>query len=473
MNTMRELGRNRQGNVAMMTAVTLGVLLMGVGAAFDYSAAAQRNNDLQNFADAAVLAAAASREDKRKKLQKIAEAVVAQHNTNQWPLTVEVKVIDDDIVVDVFTDYNTMIMGIAGKDKMPVRVSSTSPFIQPTPVNLALVLDTTESMRGKGIDGLKKAADKLLDELDDFEAPTAVSVVPFARYVNVGTHRKGAAWLNVDDDGTSKTEERCWDETRIVKEGSCTPTGRTITYDDIRDGRNFGKKTREEQDCTPTEREKTGVRLCDMITHTKTWHGCMGSRQAPHNTAAAFGGHRLPGVMNASCGTEVQTLTTDIDAVEDMIDGLDVEGNTYMPSGLVWGWRTLQDDAPFRKPAAIKAAEGPEVIRAMIFMTDGENTLSQQGGDDNHKHEGKDQTKADAQTLALCDAIRAEDIQIYTIGYRMGPDRKNERKLLKDCAGNAARYFDAKDAKKLERAFLDIAESLDVTRLGYRSKTST
>jgi aerotaxis receptor len=48
------------GNVAMMFGVCSTVLLIGIGSAIDYSGASKRAGDLQNYVDAAVLAAARS-----------------------------------------------------------------------------------------------------------------------------------------------------------------------------------------------------------------------------------------------------------------------------------------------------------------------------------------------------------------------------------------------------------------------------
>ena len=461
-----EFGAAARGNVGMMTAVLSGVLLVGAGAALDFSSAAKRNSDLQAFADAAVLAAAKSREDNLVKLQKIAEKIVAEHNTDKWPLTVQVSYVGDDIAVEVLADYDTMIMGIIGQDQMPVNVVSRSPKVEPTPINIALVLDTTTSMEGTGIEGLRAAASDLLDELDEFDSDVAVSIVPFAQYVNVGLGQRGQAWLDIDEDGETETKEHCWDETTVVTQGECTGTGKMITYDDIRDGRDFGKKTREEQHCTPTVREPTGRRLCEMRTTTKTWYGCMGSRQAPYNVSASYGGRRLPGVMNVGCGTEVTPLSQDLQSLKGEIDALTTNGNTYMPSGLMWGWRMLDESQPFTKPAAIKAREKKGVLNALIFMTDGENTLSQ-GGSEPHLHGGSDEEAANVQTLALCEAIRAEGVQIFTIGYRMGAKRKDSKDLLRACAGSKANFYNAENTHKLKKAFNDIAESLDYTRLSY------
>jgi len=65
------------------------------------------------------------------------------------------------------------------------------------------------------------------------------------QYVNVGTKRKHASWLDISRDGTSESEEHCFDEQITITPRVCENTGQIETYEDIRDGRNFGVKTRE------------------------------------------------------------------------------------------------------------------------------------------------------------------------------------------------------------------------------------
>ena len=51
--------------------------------------------------------------------------------------------------------------------------------------------------------------------------------------------------------------------------------------------------------------------------------------------------------MNVSCGSEILDLTTNLTDVEAHIDSLSASGNTYIPAGLIWGWRMLDPDLPY------------------------------------------------------------------------------------------------------------------------------
>lgn len=454
------------GNVAMMFAGTALTLILGIGAAIDFGSASNRKQDLQDMIDAATLAAAKANSIDQSELQTVVDTVVREHNEDGYEIKLEVQIIDGEVHVTGRTIYDTRIMGLAGQPTMNVSATAASPISALTPLKLALVLDTTESMSGDDITALKQASNALLDELDEFISPVAVSVVPFGQYVNVGTGRKNASWLDVSKDGTSTSEEHCFDEQITITPRQCTDTGRTETVRDIRDGRDFGTRTRNERNCTRAVTENTGNRICEIRTTTYEWHGCVGSRQAPYNEQAAFNSNRITGVMNETCGTELQELSTTFSTTRSTINALSTSGNTYLPSGVAWGWRTLQAAEPLNTNVNLKKPGFPEINPAnvMIFMTDGANTLTQ-GGSEPHLHEGGQGPEADQKTRALCAGAKADGVQIFTIGYRMQDAVGDAKSVLVDCATNPTNYYDASDANALKKAFKDIAGQLSRPRL--------
>ena len=454
------------GNVAMMFSVTALTLIVGIGAAVDYGSASSRQQSPQDMVDAATLAAAKSNSTDQSELEAIAAKVVAQHNEANNNITLDVSLVDGQVLVIGHSKYDTHIMKLAGKPEMAISASAASPIAALTPVKIALVLDTTDSMSGD-VTALKLASNALLDEIEEFVAPVAVSVVPFGQYVNVGTNRKGSSWLEVSNkDGTSETSEYCYPETRTISPRVCTPTGRMITYPDIRDGRNFGDIQREETSCTGGETELTGQEICEMRTTTYAWNGCVGSRQAPYNEQAAFGTNWIEGVLNVNCGSELQELTTSLTQVRSTISSLTTAGNTYLPSGVMWGWRTLQDAEPLKSTVDIKLQKDTNAkpVKVMVFMTDGANTKTQ-GGSEPHRHEGSSGPAADEKTRAICEAAKADGIQIYTIGYRMSSSVTDAKDVLIDCATSPSHYKDADSASELKAVFKELAGSRSLARL--------
>jgi len=92
----------------------------------------------------------------------------------------------DDIVIDAHTSYETFLLGAAsqllgGSDKnnLPIGASTASPMLKDIPINVALVVDITDSMEGANMDALQAAAQALLQDLEQLDANIRVSLVPF------------------------------------------------------------------------------------------------------------------------------------------------------------------------------------------------------------------------------------------------------------------------------------------------------
>lgn len=457
--------KSDSGNFAMMAAIGLPVMLVAVGAAVDFSSATKKQQSLQDMVDNATLAAAQIKDGRRDDMQALVDKVIAQHNTQNWPIKAKVRLKNDVVYVDVSTEYKTILMGIVGKDKIDIKADAGAPLAKSTPINLALVLDTTDSMYGDNIRDLKIAAKEMVDVMSESESTVRMSVVPFGKYVNVGMKNKNASWIDTSKDGTYKEYEYCYNERRTVKKRVCCGTGRYRTQDIIVDGQFRGTRRIEEQECTPGIYVPTGRRICEMRQTHYNWYGCAGSRQSPYNERAPHASRDIPGIMNERCGTEMLPLVKNLKKVSRTIDDLEVKGETYLPSGVIWGWRSLQKDTPLtevRKSYKNKRSNDP--INAMVVMTDGENTLSQNNGQITHN--GRDSKAANARTSKLCESAKKDGIQIYTVGYRMGGGGRGEmEKLLKSCASEKDNYFDARNAEELKRAFNDIAERLNLTRL--------
>lgn len=449
-----------------MFSLTISTLLIAIGAAVDYGGISSQKQDLQDAIDGATLAAAKANITNEKKLKRIVREFIEQSDPSPNKIKLDVKIIDDEVYVTATTVYDTVLMGFIGQKAMDVQVAAASPIASKTPIKLALVLDTTTSMEGNRIASLKVAANAMVDELEKNKTTAAVSVVPFGKYVNVGMNQKRENWLDISKDGTSETEEVCWDERRTTKPRECTNTGNTIYYDDIRDGVNFGQKSYQEQTCTAAEYEYTGNRICEDRTTTYTWNGCVGSRQAPYNERAAFAGQRITGIMNETCGAELLPLTKNMNKVKSTISALGTSGNTYIPAGVVWGWRTLQDDIPFKSNVNLtkKNKKQTDSAKVMLIMTDGANTLSQ-GGGETYKHDHSDESEANARTLALCNAAKDDGIMIFTLGFKLDASDTATKTMLENCATTPAGFFQAGDGPQLKKAFKDIAGQLDYTRL--------
>lgn len=446
------------GNFAIVTALSLTVVVGAAGAAIDYSSASSERLRLQDLTDSAALAAAASGEDDEDALRSIVSDIMTlqskQHQNFDFDMTFE----NNEITVSAAAEHETAIMGMFGYNSLPISAKSGSALPTATPVHLALVLDTTDSMDGPKLEALQDAANELVSIVEKSkDSGSRMSVVPFGEYVNVGLSNRGADWMDVPADSTETPA--CYMSRVEKSRGNCRDEDE-IRY---RDGVSY-THTREVCD---VEYEDFEVEICPLPEDVE-WFGCAGSRNEPLNIQAQAGRTtRIPGVMEERCGTEVLPLTNDFGEIEEVIDDLRTRGDTYLPTGLQWGWRTLTEGAPFAAPA-----KDDGVIRAIVFMTDGGNTMTQydkhdtgdeayhrsiEPDDDDYADESE---RAKNRFTAMCSGIKGEDIAIYTVAYSLDASAASASLDLQSCASSTGHAFTAENSKDLKKAFKDIGKSL-------------
>ena len=444
---------NTSGNISIMFATTSAMLVILVAAALDFSGSSSEKNTLQSLSDAAVLAAVTSGETKPAKIKKFVEASLAANNTSGIDFDWELIIKDDTVRVEVKSLYDTKLMGFVGKDDIPISVLSEAKFPEDVPINVALVLDRTGSMEGENMTGLKAAAAVLVDQFADYDADTRVAVVPFSDYVNVGLSRRNENWISVPAD-----------ETINVPAGECFMTQpRTCAASEPREEEYVSDgvtRTRTNEVCTNEIDDGPPVEYCPpAYTQEIEWKGCIGSRSGAHNKTAAYRGKKIPGVMDKWCGEEVLELTGDMTAVKSKINSLTASGNTYIPVGLINGWRMLDSSRPFDS----LSNEEEKRKRALIVMTDGKNTKSISDPYQNGEHEGSDENAANGLTSELCENIKAANIDVWTVAYNF--DDADTKKMLRNCASGGSQFFDASNQTALIKAFEQIGKSLFEVRL--------
>ena len=441
----KTLKDDQRGSTAVVFALSAALMIGAAGVAIDMSRAMSEHGRLQAVADIASLQAARDLGGTDGDLRQGAEAVFDLHFPSGSPAAVTRVVRNgDSVTVEAQSRVDTSLAGLLGLADVDVRVSSTSVYAV-NDVDIALVLDTTGSMSGAKLDALKGAASELIDTLEDVDGDgIRLSVVPFAQHVNVGTSRRSAGWLDVPADRVTPAGSSCRMEPEVLGYTNC----RDVTATGSNDGVPF---TYTYEACDPQYGEEREVCRA-WPEYRQTWQGCVGSRDVPLDTRAAFGGSRIPGIMGR-CGTELQPLTADLESAEGTIQALRASGDTYMPSGLLWGWRTLDASAPL--PNTRSATSD----RVLVLMTDGRNTRSKQGD----RHSGWDQTDADRKTETLCNGIKGEDITVYTVAY--GVSDGATRDLLRSCASSAGNFFSATDAADLSEAFRNIADAVTDLRV--------
>ena len=190
-----------------------------------------------------------------------------------------------------------------------------------------------------------------------------------------------------------------------------------------------------------------------------TWQGYVGSRAYPLNVQDKTYSKKIPGLLDVVGSVELQTLTDDRMKLKNKIDELIPSGETYIPEGVIWGTRVLTKQAPFTE-AKTTGKGGRPIRRALVVMTDGDNTLSPDGA----FHTNKDEALADTYTAEACDEAKAQKLEVFTISF--GTSIPNSMKdLLEACATLPTQYFHAANAAQLKLAFENIANEMLSVRL--------
>lgn len=443
-STTARFKTDEKGNFAIMAAVTLAVLVAGLAVSVDAASGQFAKQRLQDTTDAIALLAARGQIETQAELNAAANEYLQMTYPGAEGVNIrleDIKREGDLVTISASNKIPTYFTGIFGSSGMDIGATSQALYSNRS-LDIALVLDTTFSMNGAKLSNLKLAANNLVDTFGDFENDSVrASVIPFAQYVNVGTSRRNANWLDVPAD-----QEITYLKRDVISRTNC----RTVPNTGSRDGVPVGGNRQ----------------ACDVVrgpeypaSWTATWRGCVGSRLAPNHERVDFGGNRIPGLLNsqASCGTEIRPLTTNMNQVKQTINAMNADGNTYIPAGLAWGWRALDNREPLTEAASGTASDTDKV---MVIMTDGKNFKSKDGILHNLNDGGND---ADRTTSRLCERIKNDDIKVFTIAYEVND--APTRNLLRNCATSNDSYFNATSAAELNAAFETIGNSLNELRI--------
>ncbi len=456
--SLNQFFKNKIGSVAPLFAVATVPILMASGAAIDYSRLSQNSSKMQNALDSALLSIG------RNVVYKTAEEVETdievffQANLDQ-SLHSEVKELtaiidkgDKSITLNLSGETPTTFLSILGKKKLGYNLI-TSSKASSGKIEVVLVLDNTFSMSVEGkLDSLKTASTEFVTQLlenNKYDKIAKVAIVPFSQYVNVGLSNRNANWMDVEPDSSS-TVNKCYMKHDVVSTTNC--------HDET--GYNDGVPYTYEQ-CDYTF--GPNYEVCTPQTTSSTWNGCVGSRKEPYNLQDAPNGPRFPGVMDQQCPSPITPLTYDKGKLLTQLDGMVATGETYIPTGLMWGLRMISSGAPFSTGTTYEQAELNSTKKIVILMTDGENQRSAQLPD-SAKHWGSDLDQANEWTNTSCTNIKSNDIELYTVTF--GDDiSASAKELVKGCASNAGNYYHAVAGSDLVAAFEAILGDLNRLRL--------
>lgn len=438
------------GSVVTMFALVSTAVFAIAALSIDYLQLTRTRTALQQSLDSATIAAGID----KMQHERDPAITLGDYFTTNWkakygtdtPTTLVETNEAERVATSAKVNLPTTFSSVLGFKSVAVTARSEAQFgVGHTEV--ALAVDNTGSMAGAKLTELIDSAKLMVDEA--YARPSAASkikfgIVPFGQYVNVGTPYRNASWMDVPNDSSTTV---CWKERPVLSTSNC----RTVPYTYYVDGVRVDTTTEQCDYTYGAEVEKCGPQ-------TTTWNGCVGSLAPPKDMSViADGSSRVPGLMNRWCNSPLLRLTNDQTAIRAKIDEFVATGDTYLPSGLLWGWRVLSPTAPFADGAP---AIGPTRARkVLVLMTDGVNTLSANAP----YHENTDRATSDALTANLCTAIKTASIEIFTVAYEVTDHAV--KNLLKNCASSPPLFFDAANASELKDAFKKIGAALGGVRL--------
>lgn len=414
----------RDGNVAMIFAVCLLPLLVGIGAAVDYARLADARELMQHSLDATVLALSSE-------APKLTADALVKRAKKVFDVNFPSGKADDISVSATFTQTNGAVIAATASGTVPmtflniVGISSKTLAVESKSawsskrLRVALALDNTGSMAYSGkMTALKTATNNLLDQLQAQSTTTGdiyVSIIPFNRDVNVDKDNKEATWLY-------------WNGTCVNYSSSTC---------------NYGKK------------------LYPYGTDKSRWNGCVGDREKDSNLNLDIS-VSVPDVNNdktkffvdqySSCPSALTPMTNSWATLKAAVTAMTSKGSTNQTIGLVWAWQSLQLTSPI--PAPAKDADY-EYQDAIILLSDGDNTENRFTGN------GSSSSKAvDDRMSKVCEAAKAAGVTIYTVLVIQG----NES-VLRDCASSTDNYYNASTANDIITAFGAIGDKLSALRI--------
>lgn len=452
---------DRRGAIAIWFALSVLLLAVLVMGAIDLTRLLSTRTRLQDSLDASAVAVARMGPQTDAAMD-LAGDVVMRREYREGQSTLIVSGFkngpENSVVAEATATLEPVVLDLVFKGPMRLRVVSEVKRGQEAPVELVMVLDTTKSMEGARLAGLKTAAKNLVAKMTPAGVRNVrIGVVPFGQYVNVGVAARNQPWVDVPADWVETVPKTCSPKTQTTCTGS-----ETYTCTSNNDGVITTRLCTRNTGCT-TKPVNPPQEVCSgPSTKAHVFKGCIGSPAYPKNVADDDTARRYPGYLDVACGAEITPLTSSASKVTSAVNALKASGNTYIPAGLAWGFNMLSSPVPLTDAAPYDSSGANlKPRKAMILMTDGANTLALRPPS-NGQHLDPNATYTIAQTngftAELCRNIKAKKIEVFTVAFEVTDP--SIKAILQACATDANHYYDAADAGKLDTAFQNIADAL-------------
>ncbi|MEM1046666.1 MAG: pilus assembly protein TadG-related protein [Pseudomonadota bacterium] len=430
---MRNFWKNRDGNVAMLTGLSVLPLVVLAGAAIDMAVVITDKNRIHHALDIAALNTARELTDKPSLADKPADvlefAAAAFHlnYTGSTRAGTNVTTKDSRLAIDLSQTLvkvngvvQEVVLSAAGKHKTnfmrimigntPVNTKTTSAAtVRNDTFDVVMVLDNSGSMDNDGkIGALRTAAEDLTNTLMGMNVGTGMSdrvkigLVPFSGYVNVGSANKSASWM--DTEGASPIHSENFDATanrftlfdqikNVTWQGCVESRPSPYDIDDTAPSTGtpatlfvpiFAPDEPDDDNDNDSRKNPYTNNYLDDEGGTCTGRAPSGSKRpelsqnrlckydkdvSPSSDARKSNG-TTEGPNYRCYSTPILPVTNTKKTVVDAIKAMKANGPTNIHQGIMWGWRTLSKGEPFTES---RDDNKKNHIKAMVVMTDGQN----------------------------------------------------------------------------------------------------
>jgi Flp pilus assembly protein TadG len=434
----RFVGAN-EANIAVTFCMALLPILGFVGAAVDYTRANSARSSMQAALDSTALMLSKDLSEgiiTTSQITAKAQAYFTALYTNTDAKSVSVNAtytanssMGSTIQVNGSGAVTTDFLKVAGFPNINFNSSSTAAWGN-VRMRVAMALDNTGSMADDGkMPAMQNAAKALIDQLSALAKNNGdiyISIIPFAKDVNVGDNNYTQSWIDWTDwdaaNGTSTCTSWNW-------WGGCASS----TW-------------------TPSNHNK--------------WTGCVTDRDQDYdtkNTAPTTSATRFPAEEYVS-GNEkyckqgnnpylqpIMPLSYNWSQLKTLIGNMQPTGNTNQGIGMAWAWMSLTQSDPLNAPA-----KDPNYTYkdAIILLSDGLNTQNRWYSN---------ASQIDARQRILCDNAKSAGITVYTIHVNTGGDPTSA--VLQYCASGPQNFYSITSASQTASVFSSIGTSLSKLRV--------
>ena len=504
-----------------------------VGAAVDYTRAVNARSSMQSALDSTALMLGKDLTEGTITPSQISEKADAYFkalytNTEAKSVSITATYTQNSgngstVLVNGSGNIETAIMRVVGFPTMDFKTNSTSTWGMKR-MRVALVLDNTGSMDANGkMAAMQKAARDMITDLSSYSKKSGdvyISIIPFAKDVNVGTANVDASWINwseweaeppiLNDKNasinanfkTAKAGSNCPFTNNnhgfVCKDRPATQSGaQTVSTipsngyicPGLDSGKWPGKANIYYNGCYTT---KTGSSAsCGAFDATRctcsgsgsskvchfwrgddtaataaarpahsTWTGCINDRNQDYDTTNVAPGsatERFYAEQWSQClASKVTPMSENWQALKDQITAMIASGNTNQSVGLAWGWQSL---STVNDPIKAPAKDANYLYQDyIVLLSDGLNTQNRWSSST---------SSIDARQKIQCENIRKDSLNpvtVFTIQVNIN-NADPQSQVLKDCATPDGSFQMITSATQTSDAFKNILTQISRLRV--------